>query len=111
MFRCALVGLLISVGLAAQQRKQSEIDLQAAIRLETVDGDLNGAITQYKQIVEKYAKTDRATAAAALLQIADCSTKLGNVDAPKIYQRLATDFADQPAGAVARARLRGTAPA
>ena len=45
----ALTGLVLAAMLlagvaAAQQKKQQEIDLQAAIRKETVDGDLKGAI-------------------------------------------------------------------
>ena len=57
-----LAGMLLAAGAVAQQKKQAEIDLQAAIRKETVDGDLKAAIKQYGDIVAKYSK-DRAVAA------------------------------------------------
>src|SRR6266542_733811 len=58
LLSAAVVLLSIGVG-SAQQRRQADIDLQAAIRIETVDGDLNAAIKQYEAIASKY-KSDRA---------------------------------------------------
>ncbi|HKE21091.1 MAG TPA: hypothetical protein VKB88_01810 [Bryobacteraceae bacterium] len=89
----------------AQPRQQQQIDLQAAIRKETVDGDLNGAIKQYAAIVSKYGKTDRAIAATALVHIAECHQKLGDAEARKIYEQIVRDYADQPAATQARAKL------
>ena len=62
-----LVLLLAGVSMG-QQKKQAEIDLQAAIRTENIKG-LKAAIKEYETIVSKYGKTDRATAAMALIRL------------------------------------------
>lgn len=105
----ALLGALLLAGAigVAQQRKQQEIDLQAAIRKETVDGDLNGAIKQYSAIVSKY-KTDRATTAMALVRMADCYRKMGDAESRKLYEQVVKEYADQKDAVVlARAGLGG----
>jgi Tol biopolymer transport system component len=103
--------LLLTGGAGAQQKKQQDIDLQAAIRTETVDGDLNGAIKQYSAIVSKYT-ADRAITATALVHMAECYHKMGDAESRKIYERVAREFADQKeAAAEARARLGDIAPA
>lgn len=97
--------VLLAGGVIAQQKRQQDIDLQAAIRTETVDGDLNGAIKQYGAIVAKY-KADRVVTAMALVHMAECYQKLDDVEAQKIYERLVRDYADQKeAAATARIRL------
>jgi len=91
----------------AQGAPEAERLLQKAIQKETVDGDLKGAIEQYKKIVA-LPGGNRAVAAKALLQLGQCHEKLGGAEeqeARKAYQRLVRDFADQ-AGIVAQARVR-----
>jgi Tol biopolymer transport system component len=101
--------MLLAGGLLAQQKKQPEIDLQAAIRTETVDGDLKAAIKQYGDIVAKY-KNDRAVTAMALLHMAECYQKMGDAESHKIYERVVREYADQKeAVATARARLGSAA--
>jgi len=56
------VATLLVGSMSAQQRKPQEVELQAAIRTETVDGDLTRAIAQYRVIVTRYS-ADRPTAA------------------------------------------------
>jgi len=87
--------LLFGGSMIAQQPKQGSIDLQAAIRTETVNGDLKGAIRQYENLIGKYGK-DRGLVATALLHMADAYRKMGDAESQKIYQRIATEFADQP---------------
>ena len=100
-----LAGVLLAAGTGAGQKKQQEIDLQAAIRTETVDGDLKAAIKQYDTIVAKY-KDDRAVAATALIRMAECYRKQGDAESRKIYERVLRDYPDQKeAVSVARARL------
>ena len=104
----AAFSFFIGVGVAQQKRPQ-DVDLQAAIRTETVDGDLNGAIGQYSAIVAKY-KTDRVVMATALVHLAECYRKLGDAQARPIFVQVLRDYADQPeAATIARARLAGTA--
>lgn len=100
-----IVGVLLAGSLVAQQKPQ-EIALQAAMRTETVAGDLRGAITQYQEIVDKYAKTDRAVAATALVRLAECHHKLGEQQATRLFERVLREFADQKdAVAIATTRL------
>ena len=90
---------------AAPGDDRADVLLQAAMKKETVDGDLNGAIKQYGAIVAKY-KSDRAVAAMALVHMAECYQKLGNAESRKIYERVFREYADQKeAIAIARARL------
>src|SRR5687768_12089453 len=85
------------------QSTQDEIALRAAMEKETVQGDLKGAIEQFKKIAQS---KNRSIAARALVRMAECYEKLGNVESRKIYEHVVKDFADQKeAVAVARARL------
>lgn len=104
-----LTGLLcaaLSAGSLANQAKdkKAEVALQAAIKTETVDGNLKGAIEEYKKIAALPA-AGRAMVATALLRMGQCHEKLGNAEARTAYERLVRDFADQ-AGIVAQARAR-----
>ncbi len=106
-----IVGLMIALtGVTIAQRNQAEIDLQAAIRTETVDGDLQKAIAQYRDVVSKH-KGDRLTASTALVRMAECFQKVGDTEANKIYEQIVREYSDQKdAVAVARARLRTEKP-
>jgi len=74
---------------------------------ELVDGDLKKAIEQYGRVA---AGGNRALAAQALVRMAECYQKLGDLQARTIYQRLVREFGDQPESvAIARARLGATA--
>ena len=87
----------------AQPVRQPEVALQAAIRTETIDGDLRRAIQQYEAVAKG---SDRGVAAQALLRMADCYQKLGDAQARSTYERLVRDFAEQTqAVATARGRL------
>lgn len=84
---------------------QADITLQRAMRKETLEGDLKGAIVLYNQAVAE-AKSDRAVAAKALLGMAECHQKLGDTEARKIYEQVVREFADQKeAVAAARGKL------
>lgn len=87
---------------SARQAGQAEVALQAAIRTETIDGDLRRAIQQYEAVARG---SDRAAGAQALLRMADCYQKLGDAQARNTYERLVRDFAEQTQ-AVATARVR-----
>ena len=89
---------------SGQQTGRQEVALQAAIRKETVEGDLKGAIEQYKKIAAQ-PDAGRATVATALLRMGQCYEKLGNAEARTAYERVVRDFADQ-AEIVAQARVR-----
>lgn len=95
----ALLCAALSAGYLASQAKddKAEVALQAAIKTETVDGDLRGAIEQYKKIAA-LPGANRATVATALLRMGQCHEKLGDADireARKAYEQLVREYADQ----------------
>jgi hypothetical protein len=87
----AFVALLATPTASAQ----SPLELfQQARRLESVQGDLEGAIALYERIGETYG-SDRALGARALLQMAQAYETLGQNDATRTYRRIVSEFADQ----------------
>jgi Tol biopolymer transport system component len=101
----ALLCAALSAGLPAGQAgaNPAEVALQAAIKAETVDGDLKGAIELYRKLA---AGSDRAVAARALVRMGQCYEKLGDAQARQAYDRVVRDFADQKETvAAAKARL------
>ena len=87
---------------AAQQ--SAEVALRAAIETETVKGDVNSAIEQYRKLADG---GNRVIAAQALVHMAAAYQRMGNAEAERIYDRVIRDFADQAATiATARERLR-----
>ncbi len=104
-----VLAALLGAESLGQQSNQLEVDLQAAIRKETVEGELKSAIEQYEKIAES---SDRAIAAKALIRMAGCYEKLGETESRTIYERVLRDYSDQEdQAAVARAWLDSTNPA
>jgi Tol biopolymer transport system component len=106
-----MIAMMLLAGSAVgPQQRQQDVDLQSAIRTETVDGDLSAAIKKYRAIVERYAQ-DRAIVATALVRMAECYQKLGDAEARRIYERVLRDYAEQQDAVVlARSRLVTTEP-
>jgi len=96
----------VGVSLVTAQNTAATM-MEAARKTAVVDGDLDGAIKQYEAIVETYAKTDRASAATALVRMADSYQKLGRAaESQAAYERVVREFSDQrEAVSEARARL------
>ena len=105
----ALAAFTVAVRAQVKAPDKAEVALRAAMEKESVAGDLNAAIEQYKRIIANNGN-NRAVAAKALLRMGQCYEKLGNVEARKAYERLVMEFADQaePARA-ARERLAALA--
>jgi Tol biopolymer transport system component len=96
---------LIASALAIQSSEQPDVELKAAMHKELVNGDLEGAIAEYKNIVTRPGM-DRAIASKALLQMGKCYEKLGDEGAKKAYEQLLRDYSDQKeVAAEARERL------
>lgn len=96
------IALMAGAGSAISQN-QAAIDLQAAIRIESVDGDLEAAIEMYRRLAES---SDGAIAAEALLHMGGAYEKLGRQEARQAYERVIAEFLDQTEQArVARQRL------
>jgi Tol biopolymer transport system component len=104
-----LVASLLTGGMsftsAQQGTAEAEKLLASGHHKAAIDGDLKGAIEEYRKAVAA-AASNRALAAQALLRMAECHQKLGDAEAQAIYQRLAREYADQKdIAAIARARL------
>ena len=65
-------------------RDKTDAAFKAAMDKETVEGDLRGAIEQYKKIAQSQ---DRSIAAKALIRMAECYQKLGDVQARRSSSR------------------------
>jgi len=102
-----LVTLVAAASLTASGQTQTpETMLEAARRLEVIDGNLKGAINEYQAVVDRFSRTERSAAGRALLLMAEAYQKMGDAQAQRVYERLLRDFADQKEVATeARARL------
>jgi Tol biopolymer transport system component len=104
-----LAHLFVLSGLALQAQN-TDVLLQRGIQKETVDGDLKGAMELYKRAAKQAG--NRASAAKALLRLAECYEKQGDQEARKTYEQITREFADQAeVVSVARTRLGGGAGA
>jgi Tol biopolymer transport system component len=100
---------LMAVALAAAETPQELF--QKGLVKERSEGKLDDAMQLYRRAAEAAGK-DRALAAKALVQLAACYEKLGNLESRRIYERVLREYADQKeAVATARARLGGDAAA
>lgn len=100
------VAAVLGAGLALTQTPRSaEVQLRAAEHKQQVEGDLKGAIEQYRKLAQG---RDRAVAAKALVRMGECYEKLGDEESRKAYERVLREYSDQT-GAVAEARARLTA--
>src|SRR5687768_7427235 len=89
-----LILVIAAASMLAAQTADVDVLLQRAIRRETVEGDLKGAIDLYKKVVAGAGK-NRSAAAKALLRLGECYEKQGDSQAQKVYERLVREFGDQ----------------
>ena len=101
-----LLAMMIGAALLLGGRQSDRPDqqLQSAINKEVVEGDLKGAIEQYKAIAT-LPGAGRATVATTLLRMGQCYEKLGNAEARTAYERVVREYGDQ-SEIVAQARMR-----
>lgn len=101
-----LLALLFAAGVQmpaiGQSAAEGEKLLARADHKATIEGDLKGAIEEYRKIAAG-AGSSRQLAAEALVRMAECYQKLGDAEARAIFQRVVRDYADVR-GALARAR-------
>jgi hypothetical protein len=103
-----MTGFLIAP--AAEKSDRAEVLFESARQKETLEGDLEAAIQQYKEIVSNYGG-NRPVAAKALVQMGRCYEKLGSAEARKAYERALREFGDQREPAEeARTRLAALEP-
>lgn len=88
-----------------QNSSEHKVLFEKAKFIMETKGDLKGAINLFEQIIKKY-PDEREYAAKSQLYVGICYEKLGQKEAQKAYQRVITEFIDQPeVVAEARARL------
>jgi Tol biopolymer transport system component len=86
-----LVALTLTV--SAQVKDRPEVLLQAAIKQQLVEGDLPGAIEQFKKLAQN---SSPEVAAQALVHLAECYDKLGQqADARTSYERVVREHPTQ----------------
>ena len=73
--------LLAAFPLQAQTDRTADVQFKAAEHKEQVEGDLKGAIEQYKKIAQS---KDRSIAVQALIRMAECYQKLGDGESRRI---------------------------
>src|SRR5579862_3488658 len=88
----ALIGALMVLAQFSGADLKAEVALRAAIEKETVQGDLKGAIEQYKKLANN---SDHAVAAKALIRLGDAYEKQGSKEADKQYDLVISKFPDQ----------------
>ena len=93
-FLIAILGALLSLAGSVHQTDDPGVLLRAAMEKEEVDGDLQGAIDLYKQIITQY-EGHRAIGAKAQLHIGLCYEKLGLNEAQEAYQKVIDDYPGQ----------------
>lgn len=110
-----LVGIAVFIlsasYIAAQRGPDPETRFRDAQRKQELEGDVNAAMTIYREIAAS-PNASRALKARALLQLAGSLETLGE-QAESVYQRIVTEFFDQPAVSQAKSRLavlKPTAP-
>jgi len=91
-----------AVVVVSAQSNSGGTALEAARKMEVVDGNLRGAIEQYKKIAQS---TDRAVAAKALVRLGECYQKLGDAQAREMFERVVREYGEQKE-AVALAQVR-----
>jgi Tol biopolymer transport system component len=101
--------LAAGAALAAQTRSAADL-FREALAHDEIKGDLPKAIAIYQTILAEF-PADRPVAARALLHLGRAFERLGRPEAAATYERLARDYADQPAlAAEARTRLAALRP-
>lgn len=99
------LAVIIMVGFPALTFSQTPSQLfQQGLLKENGEGDLQGAVAIYQEIVGNE-ETERSIRAKALLHIGMCYEKLGKQEAQTAYERVIEEFAEQYE-AVAEARVR-----
>jgi len=100
-----LIGCLVLTAAMAFGQATPDVQLKAVTHKAEVEGDLKGAMDAYRKIIASNGK-DRGVVAKAMLQLAQCHEKLGQAEARKLYEQIATNYRDQAAVASqARERL------
>src|SRR4030042_3965135 len=90
-----LVSALAAGNASLRHSQQSAEDLyQAALLKKEAEGDLNGAIKIFQDILTRF-PGKRDIAAKSQLQIGLCYEKLGLKEAEKAFQKVISDFPEQ----------------
>ncbi len=100
--------LALQAQVGAQATREAEKQFKAAQYKQEVQGDLKGAIEEYKKVAQG---PDRALAARALLAMGETYQTLGAPDARGVFAQIVRDYTEpKEVVATARVRLAALAP-
>ena len=98
IFACMLGIILVAFSFVIQQdalpQQSAEQLYEAALLKKNADGDLEGAIEIFRQILARFPE-EKNVAAKAQLQIGICFEKLGMKEAQRAYQDVIDNYPDQ----------------
>jgi WD40-like Beta Propeller Repeat len=101
--------LAFQAHVGAQATREAEKQFKAAQYRQEVQGDLKGAIEEYKKVAQS---PDRTLAARALLAMGETYQTLGAADARGVFAQIVNEFTvSKEVVTAARARLAALAPA
>ncbi len=104
-----LTCLMLSVPAVVPAADSANDLFQQALTKERTEGHLPEAMKLYQRILDRFASNHKV-AAQALLQMAECQSRLGDTQSRKSLERLVRDFADQK-DLVEQARAQLASPA
>jgi Tol biopolymer transport system component len=96
MKRILIVACLVAVTIpaASANEQRARVLLQAAEAKVKVEGDLQAALTLYRE-AEKEAGSNRVLVAQTLVKMAEVYRSVNEAEALRIYERLVKEFSDQ----------------
>jgi Tol biopolymer transport system component len=96
MKRILIVACLVAVTIpaASADEQRARVLLQAAEAKVKVEGDLQAALTLYRE-AEKEAGSNRVLVAQTLVKMAEVYRSVNEAEALRIYERLVKEFSDQ----------------
>jgi len=88
------LGMSLSIVGISQKTEDPGVLLRSAIEKEEVDGDLQGAVDLYQQIIVNYSSISDV-AAKAQLRIGNCYEKMGQREALAAYEKVIKNYPQQ----------------
>ncbi|MFC1529429.1 hypothetical protein ACFL6R_01805 [Gemmatimonadota bacterium] len=107
---CVLVFLLVANESAAQELPGPRELLKRAKNIELIELELDGAISLYRQLIERYPEYDTEVA-EAMFRLGWCLERVGSPEAVRWYQGVLVNYPESAWSSQADTRLRIVAPA
>jgi hypothetical protein len=97
---CSITCLAAAMaGHPAHAQQNADLALQRASHLRMIEGDLDNALALYESVADS-AAASRAHVAKALVEMGDTYQMMGSSEAVTAYERVLSEYTDQPEGGV-----------